>query len=93
MRVIDWLGVSDTTFRFLVEPSFIMFAGMHLHIFVAHSYYNRVTPCADCTVLLCLSIHNSKEEFVPYLTATFFMSYSSIVSPLGTGVQHALVYF
>jgi hypothetical protein len=67
MRVIDWLGVTETTFRFLVEAWFIMFAGMHVQIFVAHSYYNPVTPCEYCTVLLCLSIHNSKEEFVPYL--------------------------
>jgi hypothetical protein len=37
MPVIDWLGVSETTFRFLVEPWFIMFARLQVHIFVAHS--------------------------------------------------------
>jgi hypothetical protein len=67
MPVIDWLDVPETTFRFLVEPWFIMFARMHVNIFVAHSYYNPFTPCEYCAVLLCRSIRSSKEEFVPYL--------------------------
>jgi hypothetical protein len=65
MLIIDWLGVSETPFRFLVGPWFVMFARMHFPIFVAHSYYNPFTSCEYCCV--CRSIHNSKEEFVPYL--------------------------
>jgi hypothetical protein len=50
MPVIDWRDVSETTFLFLVGPWFIMFARMHIHIFVAHSYYNPFTPCEYFTV-------------------------------------------
>ena len=67
----SWDRTSDlpicSTARFMVGPWFVMFNRMHVHIFVAHSYYNPFTPCEYCTVLLCRSIHNSKEEFGPYL--------------------------